>query len=52
MFNFDQFGRFALSAIGALILTATAVGAAIGPARIIETSPVTYQAPLTAQAHA
>jgi hypothetical protein len=53
MFNFDQLGRVALSALGALILTTTFVGAAVGPARAVETSPVVgLQAQLIAQAHA
>lgn len=51
MFNFDQIGRVVISAIGALILTSTVVGAAVGPARVAETTPVVgYE--LTAQAHA
>lgn len=53
MFNMDQLGRAALSAIGAFILTATFVGAAVGPARVIETAPVIgYQSTLSAQVHA
>ena len=41
MFNTD-FARVALSAVGALIFTVTAVGAAVGPARVAETTPVVY----------
>ena len=41
MFNID-FQRVATAAIGALILTAVSVGAAVGPARVAETSPVAY----------
>jgi hypothetical protein len=41
MFNTD-FTRAALAALGALILTSTAVGAAVGPARLAETTPVVY----------
>jgi hypothetical protein len=41
MFKTD-FTRAALSMIGALIFTVTAVGAAVGPARVAETSPVVY----------
>lgn len=47
MFNFDKIGSAVLSAIGALILTTTVVGAAVGPARAVETAPVVY----VAQAH-
>jgi hypothetical protein len=39
MFNID-FQRAAIAAIGALILTTVSVGAAVGPARLAETSPV------------
>jgi hypothetical protein len=38
MFNIDKSNI--LSAIGALILSATAVTAAVGPARAIETAPI------------
>jgi hypothetical protein len=41
MFTTD-FTRTALSAAGALLLTTTMVGAAVGPARVAETSPVVY----------
>jgi len=43
MFNLDQFGRTALAMLGTLILTTTFVGAAVGPARAIETTPVVAQ---------
>ena len=39
MFNKD-FGRIAAAAVGALLLTTVSVGAAVGPARSLETSPV------------
>lgn len=39
MFNMD-FQRIATAAVGALILTVASVGAAVGPARSVETSPV------------
>jgi hypothetical protein len=53
MFNFDQFGRIALSALGSLVLTVTAVGAAVGPARAVETGPVIgYETQLSAHTHA
>jgi len=41
MFTSD-FTRTALSAVGAFLLTTTMVGAAVGPARVAETSPVVY----------
>ena len=44
MFNFDRIDiqRIAVAAVGAVILTATAVGAAVGPARALETASVQY----------
>lgn len=41
MFNFDKidFQRIATSAVGALVLAAACVGAAVGPARAVETAP-------------
>ena len=41
MFNYDL-TRVALSMLGALVFTATAVGAAVGPARVAETTPLVY----------
>jgi hypothetical protein len=41
MFNNDL-SRTALSALGALLLTLTFVGAAVGPAHMVETAPVVY----------
>ena len=41
MFNID-FQKIALATVGTLILTTASVGAAVGPARIIETTPVSY----------
>ena len=41
MFNHD-FSRTALSALGALLLTVTLVGAAVGPTHMVETAPVVY----------
>jgi hypothetical protein len=48
MIKFDKadFQRFLVSAIGALVVSATCVGAAVGPARAAE-----VRAPLTAVAH-
>jgi energy-converting hydrogenase Eha subunit E len=39
---FDNFKQTAIAAVGAAILTFTAVAAAVGPARAIETAPVAY----------
>lgn len=46
MFKFDksEIQRVAAAAVGALILTTTFVGAAVGPARAIETTPIAYAA--------
>lgn len=41
MFTTD-FARIALSAVGALLLSTTMIVAAVGPARVAETSPVVY----------
>ena len=41
MFNNDL-SRNLLSALGALLLTVTFVGAAVGPAHMVETGPVVY----------
>ena len=41
MFNSD-FTRATLAAFGALLLSTTAVGAAVGPAWMAETAPVGY----------
>jgi hypothetical protein len=40
MFNFGKITQNLLAAFGAIVLSATAVGAAVGPARAIETAPV------------
>jgi len=39
MFDYENFRHVALSAIGAIILTTVSGGAAVGPARAIETTP-------------
>jgi hypothetical protein len=41
MFNND-YARSALAAVAALVFSVTAVGAAVGPARLAETAPVVY----------
>jgi hypothetical protein len=40
MFSFDRFARVATAAVGALVLSTLSVAAAVGPARSVETSPV------------
>ncbi len=52
MFNLDHILRVATAAVGALILTTISVGAAVGPARVIETTPLVYaQAQAVDQGH-
>jgi hypothetical protein len=41
MFNSD-FSRIALSAVGALFFSVTVVGAAVGPAHMVERAPLVY----------
>jgi hypothetical protein len=53
MFNID-FRRTAAAAIGALLLTTVSIGAAAGPARVIETTPIAVAqnaAPVAVQAN-
>jgi hypothetical protein len=40
MFDFNRIKEGAVAAVAAVVLTATAVGAAVGPARAVETAPV------------
>jgi hypothetical protein len=40
MFDLDNLKQGAIAAVAAIVLTATAVGAAVGPARAVETAPV------------
>ncbi len=40
MFNGGKIRQAVMAALGAIILTTTAVGAAVGPARAVETSAV------------
>ena len=39
MTNFSNLTQAALAAVGAIILSSTAVGAAVGPAHLIESGP-------------
>ena len=49
---FNSFKQSAIAAVAAAIFTFTAVGAAVGPARAIETAPVAYaQVQLSVQAN-
>ena len=41
MFN-SSIAQVALAAVGALVFSMTAVAAAVGPARLAETTPVVY----------
>ena len=50
MVNFDHIRQTALAALFSIVFTATAVGAAVGPARAVETAPVAYAAVETDQA--
>jgi hypothetical protein len=40
MTNNSSIGQTILAALGSVVLTVTAVGAAVGPARAIETTPI------------
>jgi hypothetical protein len=40
MFDYSKIQQGLVAAVAALVLTATAVGAAVGPARALETAPV------------
>ena len=44
MVTMGKFGQALLATLGAVVLTATAVGAAVGPARAVETAPVSLVA--------
>ena len=44
MIDMSKLGQTVVSMVAAALLTATAVGAAVGPARAIETAPVSLVA--------
>ena len=44
MFDYEKIRNGTLAALLSVILTATAVGAAVGPARAVETAPIAYAA--------
>ena len=51
MVDMSKLGQSVMATVGAMILTATAVGAAVGPARAIETAPISLvSAPVPGQA--
>jgi hypothetical protein len=53
MIDMGKLGQTVLAMAGATLLTVTAVGAAVGPARAIETAPISLVAvPVSGQAHA
>jgi hypothetical protein len=53
MINMEKIAQTVTAALGALVLTVTAVGAAVGPARAVETAPVSLvAAPVSGQAAA
>jgi hypothetical protein len=50
MIDMGKLGQTILATVGAMVLTATAVGAAVGPARAIETAPISLvAAPVSGQ---
>jgi hypothetical protein len=44
MIDMSKLGQTVVAMVGAALLTVTAVGAAVGPARAIETAPVSLVA--------
>ncbi|HEX6377397.1 MAG TPA: hypothetical protein VFZ91_16945 [Allosphingosinicella sp.] len=53
MIDMGKLTQTMVATVGAMLLTATAVGAAVGPARAIETAPVSLVAvPVSGQASA
>ena len=42
MFNYRKFGENAAAAVLAVVLSAVSVGAAVGPARAVETGPALH----------
>ena len=47
-FEISDIKRIAAAAVGALVLTTISVGAAVAPARAVETAPIVYAADQTA----
>ncbi|MEA3054090.1 MAG: hypothetical protein QOG72_2993 [Sphingomonadales bacterium] len=53
MIDMSKLGQTLISTVAAVLLTVTAVTAAVGPARAIETAPVSLvAAPVSGQAYA
>jgi hypothetical protein len=53
MIDMSKLGQTMVSTVAAMLLTVTAVSAAVGPARAIETAPVSLvAAPVSGQAYA
>ena len=52
MSRFDQIKQGALAALASVILTATAVGAAVGPAEAVDAAPVFAAVQADAASHA
>jgi hypothetical protein len=53
MIDMGKLGQTIAAMVGAMLLTVTAVGAAVGPARAIETAPISLvQASVSGQAQA
>jgi hypothetical protein len=44
MVDMSKLGQMILATVGAALMTVTAVGAAVGPARAIETAPISLVA--------
>jgi hypothetical protein len=52
MFNYRKLGENAVAAVLAVMLSAVSVGAAVGPARAVESGPVLYASAPVASARA
>ena len=52
MFDFDRIKQSAAAAAAAIVLSSLAIGAAVGPARAIETGPALYASAPVASTHA
>lgn len=52
MFNYRKIGETAAAAVLAVVLSAVSVGAAVGPARAVETGPALYASAPVASARA
>ena len=50
MFNYRKISENAAAAVLAIVLSAASVGAAVGPARAVETGPALYASAASARA--